>query len=326
MFWFLVISTFFLCTLTLLPFHASNHWIIRVWEFPRMQISVLLAMNSVLCIYTLIMETNPQFLYVLALINIACLIYQLHWIFPYTPFAKQQVLESTKIEGQHELSIITSNVLMTNHSAQKLIDLVEAKKPDILVTLESDQWWQEALEVLHKDYPYRVAKPLDNLYGMHVYSRHELKNIEVVDLMEKDIPSVHCDIQLSGDASIECHFLHPCPPSPTENETATPRDRELLLVAKQVQDNKNATIVTGDLNDVAWSPTTLAFRKKSGMLDPRIGRGMFNTFHAQHAFARWPLDHIFHSNHFSLLEIERLPSIDSDHFPLYTRLALKLGS
>lgn len=322
MFWVLLATTALLSGLTLLPFSSSDHWVVRVWEFPRVQISVLLTLNSFFSVYVAFYEPNGYFAFACTIINMACLFYQLLWIFPYTPLAKQKVRKVSSKEGQRELSFITSNVLMTNRAADKLIALVNKKQPDVLVTLESNQWWQDALEVLHKDYPFRVARPLDNLYGMHVYSRYPLKNIEVVDLIEKDIPSVHCDLELNDTTSIECHFLHPCPPSPTENETAKPRDHELLLVARQVKGNEHATIVTGDLNDVAWSPTTRAFIRTSGLLDPRIGRGMFNTFHADHAFARWPLDHIFHSQHFSLIELQRLPSIGSDHFPLYSRFAV----
>ncbi len=92
------------------------------------------------------------------------------------------------------------------------------------------------------------------------------------------------------------------------------------MIAKAVRTSNEPIIVTGDLNDVAWSPTTRAFRRISGLQDPRIGRGMFNTFHAQYPFFRWPLDHIFHSQHFALADIQRLPSIDSDHFPLLSDL------
>ncbi len=35
--------------------------------------------------------------------------------------------------------------------------------------------WQEQLAVIEKDYPYRVPVPLDNLYGMHLYSRLPLE-------------------------------------------------------------------------------------------------------------------------------------------------------
>jgi hypothetical protein len=59
----------------------------------------------------------------------------------------------------------------------------------------------------------------------------------------------------------------------------------------------------------------------SGLLDPRIGRGFFNTFHARIPVLRFPLDHVFHSNHFRLLELRRLPRFGSDHFPVLVALA-----
>jgi hypothetical protein len=52
---------------------------------------------------------------------------------------------------------------------------------------------------------------------------------------------------------------------------------------------------------------------------------MFNTFHANYWFLRWPLDHLFRSNHFTLAEIHRLPDFGSDHFPLLAELVLETG-
>ena len=96
---------------------------------------------------------------------------------------------------------------------------------------------------------------------------------------------------------------------------------ELLVVGKVIQRHEGPTIVAGDLNDVAWSHTSELFRRLSRLLDPRIGRGLLPTFHADHKLLRWPLDHVFHSSHFRLQRLERLTHIGSDHYPIYIRLS-----
>jgi endonuclease/exonuclease/phosphatase (EEP) superfamily protein YafD len=155
---------------------------------------------------------------------------------------------------------------------------------------------------------------------MHVYSRLPLEDTATQFLVQPGVPSMHAILVLPSQRRVRVHFLHPAPPSPTENDESTQRDVELLIVAKSVAELATPVIVAGDLNDVAWSATTRLFRKISGLLDPRVGRGMFNTFHAGHWFMRWPLDHFFHSSHFTLSFIKRLPAYGSDHFPVLIEL------
>jgi hypothetical protein len=52
---------------------------------------------------------------------------------------------------------------------------------------------------------------------------------------------------------------------------------------------------------------------------------MFNTFHAAYPFLRWPLDHLFHSEHFGVIGLKRLPAFGSDHYPILVELALVDG-
>jgi len=139
-------------------------------------------------------------------------------------------------------------------------------------------------------------------------------------LIEDSVPSMHALLKLRSGDQVRLHFVHPAPPSPTENPESAERDAELVIVGRSAADSDEPVIVTGDLNDVAWSPTTRLFRKVSGLLDPRVGRGFYSTFHADWRLMRWPLDHLFHSKHFTLASLARLPSIGSDHFPLLTSL------
>ena len=94
----------------------------------------------------------------------------------------------------------------------------------------------------------------------------------------------------------------------------------MMLLGEELQTEDGPVIVGGDLNDVAWSRTTRLFLRISDLLDPRRGRGFFNSFHAHHAFMRFPLDHVFHSQHFGLLELRRLGNVGSDHFPFLIEL------
>jgi endonuclease/exonuclease/phosphatase (EEP) superfamily protein YafD len=253
------------------------------------------------------------------------ILWQMSRIYPYTPLARKEVHTAHNYQDKMTLTILVSNVLMPNRAYGKLIALVEKEQPDLLLTLETDSAWENALSVLEAHFPYTIKIPADNLYGMHFYSRIALKQKEVRHLIESSIPSIYATAALPDGQTLHLYGLHPAPPSPTENPTSTDRDGELLLVGREAKKTHEPVIVFGDLNDVAWSRSTILFRKISGLLDPRIGRGVFNTFNVKYPLFRWPLDHLFHSSHFTLISIKRLESIGSDHFPIYIKLAYNSG-
>jgi endonuclease/exonuclease/phosphatase (EEP) superfamily protein YafD len=91
-------------------------------------------------------------------------------------------------------------------------------------------------------------------------------------------------------------------------------------VGRDIGDEKDPVIVAGDLNDVAWSHTTELFLRLSHLLDPRKGRGFYNTYNANYPWFRFPLDHVFHSNCFKLISLHRLEKVGSDHFPIAIEL------
>jgi endonuclease/exonuclease/phosphatase (EEP) superfamily protein YafD len=292
---------------------------IRGMDFPRLQFAVLA--TTLLLADLIFLDLGEATTWLLIGIVLLCLAWHLWWIAPYTPLWPLEVKAARDGRSDRHLSIITANVLTPNRNAGALLALVRQLKPDVLVTLESDRWWQDQLDTLEPEMPHTIKCPLDNLYGMHVYSRLPLDESEIRFLVEDDVPSIHTLLKLRSGDVVRVHFLHPAPPSPSENPESSERDAELVIVARSIVDSDQPLIVAGDLNDVAWSPTTRLFRKLSGLLDPRVGRGMFNTFHAGFPFLRWPLDHLFHSQHFTVRSIQRLPSIGSDHFALLAQLS-----
>jgi endonuclease/exonuclease/phosphatase family metal-dependent hydrolase len=185
--------------------------------------------------------------------------------------------------------------------------------------LEVDAWWAGRMEPLRKEYKWVSEHPLDNHYGMLLYSRLPITACDVRFLVSPDVPSMRAIIQLRSGDEVVLYAVHPPPPLP--NSPSYGRDAELVLTGREIQGHGRPTIVIGDLNDVAWSYTTKLFQRVGRMLDPRVGRGMFSTFHAEHRFARYPLDHVFHTRDFSLRELRRLGYTGSDHFPIVVELA-----
>ena len=295
-----------------------DHWWIRGVDFPRIQI-LFIGLASLIGLLILTPQWQmAEIALMLALIG--AIGFQLRMILPYTRLWKQEVRQAMPMANPVQVKLMVSNVLTPNNNTQALVNLVQQKQPDILITLESDQKWEDALSVIEPEYPYSVKVPLDNLYGMHLYSKLELIDPEIKYLLIDDIPSIHTQVRLTNGEVIWLYCLHPMPPSPTEADKSTTRDAELLMVGRHINENNQTAILAGDLNDVAWSKTTLMFQRISGLLDPRIGRFFINTFHVKYPILRWALDHIFHSPCFTLVDIERLPSIGSDHFPVMTTL------
>lgn len=249
------------------------------------------------------------------------MVYQCYIVFPYTYLAHKESKTCSEMNFDNSISIISANVLQTNQNTSAFIELVKDYNPDIIITLESDKKWEQALDVFISDYPYQVKVPKDNLYGMHIYSKIKLFDSKVQYLVENDIPSIHTRIKLENGKYATLFCLHPPPPSPTEKETSTERDGELMIVGKLIQMLNEPIIVCGDLNDVAWSETTTLFLRLTALLDPRKGRGLFSTFHANNILLRAPIDHLFHSEHFCIQSLKRLPKFGSDHFAMYYQLS-----
>ena len=297
-----------------------DEWWIRGADFPRLQI---LALGIIAFILLLVWEHPWDMSRQVILIGvIAALAYQLKMVLPYTLLWKKQVkqVRPEQLNPEKQISLIVSNVLTPNQKHHLLIEQIQQLKPDLVLTLESDQIWQQALTEIEVDYPYRVAVPLDNLYGLHLYSRLPLKDTEIKFILSDEIPSIHTTVFLPSGQPVQLYCLHPKPPSPTEAKDSTLRDAELLIVGDQIKDLDESCIVMGDLNDVAWSRTTRLFQRISGLLDPRVGRHYINTFHADYPLLRWSLDHVFHSTDFALVKMKRLAHIGSDHFPVYVVL------
>ena len=300
--------------LTLLPLIPSNEVWIRLWDFPRIQIAAVLAI--VLLAAPMVLSLTRCSLAFMA-VAAAALAWQLFGIWPYTPFHPIQAKAASVCDDKSRVRLLVSNVLIDNRNSSAVLDLVEDMDPDIVLLVETDSWWDGQLAPLKDVYPHVVAYPLENSYGIHLFSRFPLIDPKVRFLVEEDVPSIKTGLTLPSGARIDFYGIHPKPPPHQDTDE---RDAELLIVGKEVREEAQPSIVAGDMNDVAWSPTNTLLQEISGLLDPRIGRGPHATFTADWPLLRWPLDHVFFEHSFLLREIGVMRDIGSDHFPFFVEL------
>ena len=306
---------------TLLSLSRSPHWFVRGWDFPRVQIALIASGAGAVYSWCCSEGSMQDKLFLGAVL--ACVIWQVARIFPYTPIAPVRVQTSRQPASseRRRIRLLISNVLMENTEHERLLQLVRETDPDVILAVETNDRWIQALEPLDADYPYAIRQPQSNWFGMVLLSRLPILESKVEFLVQDDIPSVFAVLDLAG-VPVVLRGLHPRPPEPLRDQDSTPRDAELVIVGRWVaKQEEGPTIVAGDLNDVAWSATTQLFLRLSGLLDPRMGRGFYSSYNARNPLVRWPLDHLFHSNHFRLVEIQRCKNIGSDHFPVLVELS-----
>ena len=304
---------------TAVPLVRKKDWWIRIFDFPRLQILVIAAVT--LFVFLLLVEDWSAWHAAFVLLLVLSVAYQAYMMYPYTSLARPKVRRASTRHVQRTIALVFANVLMTNRDSDELLAIIREEDPDIVLAVETDGWWERELDVLAETHPHVVRQPQNDTYGMLLYSRLELVKPKVEFLIEPDVPSIHALVKLRDGTLVELHCLHPRPPAPQEAEDAKPRDAELILVARSLRDRDVPAIVLGDLNDVAWSRTSYEFQDISGLLDPRVGRGFYHTFHARYPVLRYPLDHCFHTKHFRLVRFKRLRKFGSDHFPVGIELS-----
>ena len=305
---------------TLLSLSRRSHWIFRMGDFPRVQLAALAAASG--AAYAAFCSRNRPRDYAVVAADAAIVAWQLARIHTYTPFVPPTVQRASgDADAASRIVLMMTNVQMENEHHERLLDLVAEVDPDVLLAVEVDDAWARALDRLSDRYPYAVRHPRDNWYGMQLLSKLELIEPRIEFLVQDDVPSLHTRLRLRSGVEVVLRGLHPRPPEPIRDQPSAPRDAELVVVGRDIGRNKDVpTIVAGDLNDVAWSDTSQLFVRLSGLLDPRVGRGFFNSYNARSPLFRYPLDHVFHSKHFKLVRLERLRAIGSDHFPILIEL------
>lgn len=306
---------------TLLPFVRTGWWLVRACDFPRLQLALLclaplLAIAAIAWRYGWNLDS-----YTSVAVLVVAFGWQMWHVIRYTPLWPVTVPSS----GTSQIRLLAANLDYGNARCAEVIEALSEVDPDVLLLIELDDRWRRELASVRASYDHHVEAIREHGLGIALWSRCPMEDERIEHLVTKDRPSVRATLRLR-DRVVHFVGLHPTPPGlPKAQDVGRHdsriRDAELVLVAKDVAgDPEAAWIVAGDFNDVAWSHTTRLFERLSGLNDPRVGRGMYNTYHAEYPLLRYPLDHVFVSSGMRVCRLDRATVPGSDHFAIIAEL------
>lgn len=306
---------------TLLPIWRNPHWVIR----GQMNLRALYFGLNTLCLVGLALYSNYTIGYTFTSVGLSISIWIcLQSIWPYTILAKTEI-NDVEVEILHrQIKIFAFNVYQANNNIDLLLASIKIKDPDIILLLETDEKWYKGIGRTKSKYPYIVKEIKSDTYGLMLLSKLPLNQAKIHHLISNKIPSVEVELKIDNH-HVRILGLHPEPPIFGERTTSINKDEEIIAAASYLNTipKEEALILIGDLNDVAWSNTSNQFRKITNMKDPRIGRGMFATFPA-YSPIKFPLDHIYCTPHFDLVDYAILGSMGSDHHAIFIIFQLNL--
>jgi endonuclease/exonuclease/phosphatase (EEP) superfamily protein YafD len=164
-----------------------------MFDFPRAHVAVAAALAALLLPLVASPLTVATWILIFALV--ASVIIQAYWIYPYTMLVAPEV--QNKRHSAAEISLMIANVLLTNRQYSRLADYVTQHDPDMLLVLETSEWWADQLKSLDARFPYKVSYPLENAYGISLHSKFQLTDTEIRFLVQDDIPSIRTKVKLN---------------------------------------------------------------------------------------------------------------------------------
>lgn len=301
---------------TLLSLVKTAAWQIRMLDMlrePVMYAAIALALLAIL------LATRWRVVLAVVFALIACI--QAVNLWPYFPLAKTQVALFQADEGEC-FKVLSLNVEQANDQYDRVARLIDAEQPDLLLLMETDQKWADALQPQLARYPEKVSRPLDNTYGMIFATSLDVTGADIVSDAGLDTPTLYAS--LTGPAGTPFDFvgLHPRPPLPGEDTQE--RDRAILRTDHKTAQIARDVVLVGDFNDVPWSRTMAALRERGDFDDPRVGRGTMPSFPADKLWLGWPLDHVLVRNGVGIRSFDILDDVGADHRPMRVVLCLRV--
>jgi len=312
-----------------LPLRAVALWLRFTLQFIAVSGTVLPVAVSIIAGRTWLAEIIFSFLWIQALatvgafvllmllrarraslVAVLCLAWWGWHLAPYCPLPSS--FSSTPIAPG--LRVMSCNLLVVNPSSILVYDEIRRVRPDLICFQEVNTGWNEHLPQLKKDYPYAESFPDTGCFGAAIYSRYPLSMVSFERLEGASV--LRAAVQ-SRIGEVVVYNVHTYPPMNTAHYNL--RNRQLRILAQEINQSRVPVILAGDLNIAPWSPHYTDFRRETGLVDTRQGRGLLNSWvlFRPTRIPLSPIDHILLSPQLKAKAVYTGNWTGSDHLPLY---------
>ena len=220
-----------------------------------------------------------------------------------------------------DLKIMHSNLLSTNKRYGIFVDYVLEIDPDVLLMEEFTQGWYENTSELHTQYPFRKSVPRPDNFGIALFSKYPLSNLEVNYFIKGGVPSITCDIDVDNKY---IHFVGTHPLPPIGDKFAHERNLQLKLIAEHCNNQSILPVVViGDLNMSHWSYYYKLLENRTNLRNSSYGFGIQRTWPNSIILSpiSTPIDHCLVSETINVNNRFVGKDVGSDHYPIVLEIS-----
>src|SRR5262249_13417096 len=136
-------------------------------------------------------------------------------------------------------------------------------------------------------YPYKFLEPSTSNFGIGLFSKYELKEMEAPKLCPDDIRTLIATFSVH-DTEITLINTHPI--APLNEQYYDWRNEQLKALAKLATDTDGPLILVGDLNSTCFSPFFKQLLRDGHLSDSEVGFGIQPSWSALWWPAKSPID------------------------------------
>ena len=211
------------------------------------------------------------------------------------------------------------NVNTANTRHGEVAAFLQRSDADVIMLLETDAIWLSFMRDALDEYPYVVAAPRSDNFGIALFSRLPIAGgIEAMGAA--DLPAVRAVLTKDG-CGLTLIGIHALPPK--NAKYAAHRNNLFDSLAGWVPRLDGPVVLLGDLNATPWSPYFHDLLARTGLSDGRRGFGIKATWPAFLGPLGIPIDHCLVSDDVIVEDFQLGPSAGSDHRAVVVDLVIR---